>query len=63
MHNMYDERLIIFTIYSLNQAQWPTWFLKIDSVQIVGMHVFVCVCPPPRLLITSDVMWHDMKPI
>ena len=22
--------------------------------------VFVCVCPPPRLLITSGVMWHDM---
>ena len=24
--------------------------------------VFVCVSPPPRLLITSDVMWHDMGP-
>ena len=37
--------------------------LKIDPVEIVGMHVCVCVCPRPRLLITSGVMWHDMKPI
>ena len=22
--------------------------------------VFACVCPPPRLLITSDVMWCDI---
>ena len=22
--------------------------------------VFVCVCPRPRLLLTSGVMWHDM---
>ena len=33
----------------LNQANaglWPvrTWFLKIDPVQIVSMHVCVCVC-------------------
>ena len=29
------------------------------------MCVCVCVCvhPPPRLLITSGVMWHDMNPI
>ena len=31
------------------------WFLKIDPVQIIGMHV--CVCPRPRLLITSGVIW------
>ena len=56
---------------------WPAraWFLKIDSVQIVGMHVCVCVrarvcvcvcvcvCLRPRLLITSSVMWRDMEPI
>ena len=24
------------------------------------MCVFVCVCPPPRLLITSGVMWCDI---
>ena len=52
----------------LNQAHaslWPacTWFLKIDPVQIIGMHVRVCafVCPSLRLLITSGVMWHDMN--
>ena len=43
----------------LNQAR--AWFLKIDPVQIVGMHVRVFVCPCPRLLITSGVMWHDMN--
>ena len=24
--------------------------------------IYTCVCPPPRLLITSGVMWHDMNP-
>ena len=33
-----------------------TWFLKIDLVWIISMHV-VCVSPPPRLLITSGVIW------
>ena len=46
----------------LNQAR--AWFLKIDLVRIVGMRVYVCVCvfvcPRPRLLITSGVMWRDM---
>ena len=37
------------------------WFLKIDPVQIVGMDVCVCVCPRPRLLITSGVIWHDVN--
>ena len=37
------------------------WFLKIVSVQ-TSVCVFVCVCPPPRLLITSGVMWRDMDP-
>ena len=46
---MYDERLIIFTIYLLNQAHRPAWFLKIDPVQIVGMHVFVCVSAPEAI--------------
>ena len=56
----------------LNQARaglWPvrTWFLKIDPVQIVCMRVCVfacvCVCPPPRLLITSGMMWHVIDSI
>ena len=51
----------------INQARTDhrparAWFLKIDPVRIIGMHVCVCVfvCPRPRLLITSGVMWHDM---
>ena len=49
-----------------NQARWHeaahAWFLKIDLVRIVGMNVYACacVCPHPRLLITSGVIWHDM---
>ena len=34
------------------------WFLKIVSVR---SSVCVCVCPPPRLLMTSGVMWYDMN--
>ena len=46
----------------LNQVRRPARarFLKIDHVRIVGMRVCVCVCPRPRLLITSGVMWRDM---
>ena len=34
------------------------WFLKIVSVQMsVYVRVCVFVCPPPRLLITSSVIW------
>ena len=32
------------------------WFLKIVSVR-TSVCVFVCVCPPPRPLITSGVIW------
>ena len=56
--NFTNLRLIMF----LNQAhagRTDAWFLKIDPVQIVNMRVCVCVrcvCPHPRLSITSGVM-------
>ena len=58
-HTVIDQKIF------LNQARaglWPAraWFLKIDPVWIVGMRVCVCVCPRPRLLITSGVMWCDI---
>ena len=36
------------------------WFLRIASVReclYTCVFACVCVCPPPRLLITSGVMW------
>ena len=38
------------------------WFLKIDSVQIVGMRVCVCVCLQGYKQLASGVMWCDMNP-
>ena len=49
--------LICKLLILLNQAR--AWFLKSDPVRIVGMRVRVC--PRPRLLITSGVMWHGMN--
>ena len=42
----------------LNEAR--AWFLKIDPLRIVCMRVCVFVCPRPRLLLTSGVMWCDI---
>ena len=55
----------------LNQARAGhrlarTWFLRIASVcerLYAYVCVYVCVCPPPRLLMTSDMMWCDIDPI
>ena len=59
------EQLLSNSILLLNQAHNRpacAWFLKIDPVRIVGMHVCVCVfaCPRPRLLITSGMMQCDV---
>ena len=60
-------KVIGFLFLLLNQARAGlrparAWFLKIDPVRIVGMRacVRVCVCPRPRLSITSGVMWRDI---
>ena len=44
----------------LNQAR--AWFLRIASVREL-LYACLCVCPPPRLSITSGVMWCDIDPI
>ena len=37
------------------------WFLRIASVrEFQYVCVCVCVCPPPRLSITSGMMWYDI---
>ena len=38
MHGHYENNIYKF----FNQA--CAWFLKVDPVRIVGMHVCVCVC-------------------
>ena len=48
-------------VFKPGACQPHAWFLKIDPMRIVGMRVCVCVCPRPRLLMTSGVMWHDME--
>ena len=44
-------------------VRWPqlphAWFLKIVSV-LTSVCVYLFVCPSPRLLITSGMMWGDM---
>ena len=42
----------------LNHGQVRAWFLLYGC-----LYVCVCVCPPPRKLITSGAMWHNMDPI
>ena len=37
------------------------WFLRIASVREC-LYACVFVCPPPRLLITSGVMWCNIDP-
>ena len=44
----------------LNQAH--AWFLRISSV-LKCLYACMFVCPPPRLLITSGMMWRDMDSI
>ena len=66
-----SEPLIIQTL--LNQARAGlrparARFLIIVSVRTfvcVFVCVFVCLCvhPPPKLLITIGVIWHDIDPI
>ena len=64
-----DKYYAKYLLKFLNQAR--TWFLDIDLVRevcvcvcvSVCLCVCVSVCPPPRLVITSGVIWHDMDPI
>ena len=58
---IYAQFLMSFLLQFLNQVcaghrPVRAWFLKIDPVWIVGMRACVCVCPRPRLLITSGMI-------
>ena len=45
----------------LSSGRRTPGFLELLLSANIGM--LACVCPPPRLLITSDVMWCDIDPI
>ena len=52
------------TIQFLNQAHLP----MVGGVHLVSQNCFcadlyMCVCQPPRLLLTSGMMWREMDPI
>ena len=53
----------VFEEFLLNQAHTGhrpahAWFIEIDFVRdVCNMCVCVSVCPPPRLLLTSGVIW------
>ena len=57
------QPFVNFSCHLLNQmcaGLWPvhTWFLETDSVWTsVCVFLHVCVSPPPRILITSGVIW------
>ena len=63
---IFDDNCFIIVYRSFNKACTShrpacAWFLRIFSVWIsMCVCVFVCVCPPQRLLITSGMMWRDM---
>ena len=52
------QHYFLLTQASISHA----WFCKIALSVYVCMRVCLCVhvCPPPRLLITSGMMWCDM---
>ena len=52
--------MILYMTCTMFLNQSHAWFLKIVSVRT---SVWVFVCPPPRLLITSGMMWRDMDPM
>ena len=60
LHSIFSTKVVLVILYScwfwfLNQVH--AWFLRIDSVhECLYAYVCVCVCPPSRLLITSDVI-------
>ena len=43
-------------------GQHMSGLLKLFLCGCLYVCVFASVCPPPRLLITSGIMWHDMDP-
>ena len=52
----------VFLLLFLNQARAVLRPVHTQLLKLIlcGSSVCVCVCPRPRLLITSGVMWRDM---
>ena len=59
---MHSQTLPMLFLNQERAGRHAPGFLKLILCRLL-VCVFVCVCPRPRLLITSGVMWRDMKPI
>ena len=46
--------------YFLNQERMAEGPVRLVSLSCFGSHIGMRVCPPPRELITSDVIWCDI---
>ena len=63
MHGVVDSIKLLNLVRAGHRPAYA-WFLEIVSMQTsVCVCMFVFVCPPPRLFITSGVMWRDMDSI
>ena len=57
----YEEVICLEVVPFLNQAHAGSGLLKLFLCGC--LYAYLCVCPPPMLLITSGMMWHDMDSI
>ena len=48
-------------IYDITKLK--KWMCELCTFSQIRSYVCLCVCPPPRLSITSGVMWCDIDPI
>ena len=61
--NAFQVFLRVKSIVKLVKPGAPGFLKLILCGLSVCVFACVCVCPPPRLLITSGVMWHDIDSI
>ena len=62
---MYQQMLLVkfFRIFETDVRPACLVFLEIALFQDVCVYVCKSMCPLLRLLMTSDMIWHDMDPV